>query len=188
MASENNQHQHVEEDNGNSCEQPLVPSPVAAFIEAAAAASAVPLGRKGKYCCVVGCQNNQGRDLHRGIKFHLFPRDTDRRERWNRAVNRTLPGRPFDLWRASSHSVICSEHFVGGKKCNQKRSPSYIPTIFPTHSVKGKKKADIDRDERMKARLQQSVSGTKRRSTAPVQHLNKRQRQSTAQVHSFLQL
>ncbi len=28
----------------------------------------------GRYCCVVGCTNNQGRDGARGITFHRFPR------------------------------------------------------------------------------------------------------------------
>ncbi len=130
----------------------LQPSPVAAFIEAAAASTPVPLGRKGKYCCVVGCQNNQGRDTHRGIKFHIFPKDPDRRERWNKAVNRTPQGKPSELWRASPYDVICSEHFAGGRKSDGVDSDSYIPSIFPTHTVKSRSAQDIAREERCASR------------------------------------
>ena len=78
------------------------PSPVAAFIAQAAASLEVPRERRGRYCCVVGCSNNQRRDGARGIKFHQFPSDPVRRKEWNRAVNRTIEGRPTGIKRGNS--------------------------------------------------------------------------------------
>ncbi len=109
---------------------------LATFIEAAAAAGVAPPERRGRYCCVAGCHNNQGRDAGRGVRFHQFPtKNPERRERWNAAVNRSVPERPGELWRATNYDVICSEHFVGGKKCDKVDSDSYVPSIFPNVSI-----------------------------------------------------
>ncbi len=66
---------------------PIPESPVAAFI-ASAAKDPTLRAPTGKYCCVVGCHNCQGRDGPKGIRFHAFPKDESRRERWIKSVNR----------------------------------------------------------------------------------------------------
>ncbi len=104
----------------------------------------------GSYCCVVGCHNNTYRDIPR-LKFHVFPRDQERRQLWVKAVNREVPGRPGVLWQPKNHDVVCSEHFVGGLKSNDKTSPAYAPTLFPTHEVQ-RKQADLDREMRLNFR------------------------------------
>ncbi len=86
----------------------------------------------GRYCCVVGCNNSQYRDIPRGVKFHSFPKDEDRKRQWVVAVNRVDPKKRFSLWHPKPSDVICSEHFVGGKKSDDKNSSSYVPFIFPT--------------------------------------------------------
>lgn len=35
-------------------------------------------------------------------------------------------------WSPKPHDKICSAHFIGGKKSEERLSPSYVPTIFPT--------------------------------------------------------
>ncbi len=90
----------------------------------------------GKYCCVVGCHNSTYRDVPRGIKFHLFPKEEERRKKWVRAVNRADPKRPSELWQPKYHDVVCSEHFVGGKKKDKEEDPAFVPSIFPTHQAR----------------------------------------------------
>ncbi len=102
----------------------------------------------GKYCSVVGCSNNQARDIPRGIKFHKFPSSKKRRQLWVNAIKRGVPGRPGELWQPAQSTVICSVHFYDGKKSDVEGSPGYVPSIFPTHHVKPKTKADEDRFKR----------------------------------------
>ena len=39
---------------------------------------------------------------------------------WERSVNRAKADKPKELWRANKYDVICSEHFVGNKKTDDK--------------------------------------------------------------------
>ncbi len=102
----------------------------------------------GKYCCVVGCSNSQGRDIARGIMFHKFPVNNKRRQLWIQAVKRGKSNKPSELWTPAKNTVICSEHFFGGRKCDTENSPAYVPSIFPTHHVKPKTFADDARFKR----------------------------------------
>ncbi len=67
----------------------------------------------GKYCAVVGCHNSTYRDVPRGVKFHSFPKDPERREAWIHAINRAPEKHSASLWQPKTHDVICSEHFFG---------------------------------------------------------------------------
>ncbi len=100
----------------------------------------------GRYCCVVGCSNNQGRDGQRGVRFHQFPINRRRRDEWIQAVKRESQGGV--LWKPGCYDVICSEHFYGGKKSNVVGDPAYIPSVFPTHHHRSKTKADEERFRR----------------------------------------
>lgn len=105
----------------------------------------------GSYCSVVSCHNCTRRDAQRGIRFHQFPmKDAARCEVWIRRVNRKA--RDGTLWRPSKSSVICSEHFVGGRKSDDPKSPAYNPSLFPTEHVKPQSSADVARYERLFAR------------------------------------
>ncbi len=90
----------------------------------------------GIYCCVVGCHNNTYRDVPRGIKFHRFPSDPERRMLWAKAIKRADPNKPTDLWLPSDNSRICSTHFHEGRKSNNQFERGYIPSTFPTHETK----------------------------------------------------
>ncbi len=70
------------------------------------------------------------------IKLHRFPANPTRRDLWEKAVKRSVPGRKYTLWRASKTAVICSEHFALGKKTDEEGSVGYIPSLFPTHGPK----------------------------------------------------
>ncbi len=109
---------------------------------------AYPYG--GKYCCVVGCNNSQYRDNVRGVKFHSFPKDEERKKLWILAVNRVDPKKRHKLWHPKTSDVICSEHFAGGKKSNVKESASYIPSVFPTNHLKPQLCDDTPRANRRK--------------------------------------
>ncbi len=152
--------------------------PSAAQVFVANAAKSMPPPPGGRYCCVVGCHNSQRQDGPRGIKFHSFPKDPDRRHEWNKAVNRALPNK--QLWTAGKNDLVCSAHFVNGKKSDSKKSLSYIPTVFPTHSVQPRTQADVDRQARREAR--QSCS-RKRGLDAPADHVAKRMRQVCKFIH-----
>ncbi|KAJ8720636.1 hypothetical protein PYW08_006101 [Mythimna loreyi] len=81
-------------------------------------------------CCVVNCKNT-GRNSK--CKFYRFPRATWKLEqckKWIAAVKRIdADGLP---WYPRPNDLICSAHFIGGKKSDESASPSYIPTIFPS--------------------------------------------------------
>lgn len=104
----------------------------------------------GLYCVAVNCHNNSSNDGPRGVKFYRFPADKERREVWIRRLNRLASD--GTLWRPTQHCRICSEHFLGGEKSNEKGSPSYHPSIFPTGHVKPQTTADKLRFERQKRR------------------------------------
>ncbi len=126
----------------------------------------------GRYCCATGCHNNQNRDGKRGIRFHVFPQEEERRKLWNKAVNRSQESKSSKLWTAGKYDVLCSAHFVGGVKSNDKKSPSYVPSIFPTHDVKGKSDDQVRREERRK-RLEEARQSQPRRQ-GPVQRASQR--------------
>ncbi len=125
-------------------------SPLKAFLASAASDPTIPRGRGGRYCVVVGCHNNQKRDGRRGIKFHSFPKTEERRKQWILAIRRSVPGKPGKLWEPSQHSVVCSEHFRGGRKSNDKTSDSFNPSVFPTHQTGEKSASAINREKRLK--------------------------------------
>ncbi|KAF4524565.1 hypothetical protein B566_EDAN015515 [Ephemera danica] len=105
-------------------------------------------------CCVVNCSNKPGRDTK--FNYYRFPwksYETERRERWIAAVRRErTDGSPWMPVKRST--IICSAHFVGGKKSDEMHSPSYVPTIFPDiYKRKGPSSSLAQaRYERMKAR------------------------------------
>ncbi|KAM9361278.1 THAP domain-containing protein 6-like [Symphorus nematophorus] len=58
-----------------------------------------------EYCAAVGCFNQRGpKTKGRGITFHKFPKDKDRRKAWVTALRRKK-------FEPSRHSVVCSCHF-----------------------------------------------------------------------------
>jgi hypothetical protein len=64
-------------------------------------------GRKygGIYCAAVGCHNSTYRDGPRGIKFHSFPKNSERRQRWIQRVKR-------EDWTPSSCKIILLATFL----------------------------------------------------------------------------
>lgn len=109
----------------------------------------------GRYCCVVRCHNNSYKHVPLGIKFHGFPKDPERRQLWVRALRRAVPGKPGSLWQPKSHDVVCSEHFVDGKKSDDKSSPSFSPSIFPTHDLT---ESDLGRKRRERREARSNLS------------------------------
>ncbi|XP_032408036.1 THAP domain-containing protein 6-like, partial [Xiphophorus hellerii] len=58
-----------------------------------------------QFCSAYSCLNLRTVDVRdRGITFHKFPKDKERRKRWEIALRR-------DGFTASDSSVLCSEHF-----------------------------------------------------------------------------
>ncbi|XP_077511510.1 uncharacterized protein LOC144121911 [Amblyomma americanum] len=57
------------------------------------------------------------------------------------------------LWELTKHSRICSNHFVNGEKCNDPRSPAYLPTLFPSE-YRCTKTPSVDIYERFRSREQ----------------------------------
>ncbi|XP_037515634.1 uncharacterized protein LOC119392748 [Rhipicephalus sanguineus] len=93
------------------------------------------------YCCVYGCHNSYRNTAGKlpKIKFYGFPwrpYETERRERWIRAVRRASPD--GGLWQpVKNQTRICSAHFVGNERSSVAQHPAYIPTIFPECYGKG---------------------------------------------------
>ncbi|XP_059049810.1 THAP domain-containing protein 2-like [Achroia grisella] len=58
-------------------------------------------------CAISNCKNSSAKISKNkdGITFHRFPRDKERRQQWEVAVNREQE------WSSTTSSAVCSEHF-----------------------------------------------------------------------------
>ncbi|XP_006001524.1 THAP domain-containing protein 5-like [Latimeria chalumnae] len=90
-------------------------------------------------CCAMNCTNRVTKENKiKGITFHSFPREKQRRLLWSRAVKRTDPT-TGELWEPSSHSRLCSLHFINNQfdRTGQtvRLHANAVPTIFsfPSH-------------------------------------------------------
>lgn len=81
-----------------------------------------------KSCSVINCTNRFAKKNK--IPFHTLPKEEERRLKWIAFINRkegTLPAMVY----------VCGEHFITGKKSNDKNHPDFVPTINkPTSSKK----------------------------------------------------
>ena len=98
-------------------------------------AKAPLLSGKKKSCCAIGCCNRSKKGST--VSFYRFPVNSERRARWISAINRKN-------WKPSEYSWLCSDHFAGGRKCDDVLSPAYIPTIFSFISSPAKRKLSVD--------------------------------------------
>lgn len=83
-------------------------------------------------CCVDGCSNSYANMASSGetIHFYRFPTrafNVERRSAWISAIRRTRG----DDWEPKHNTRICSRHFVGNRKSDNPKNPSYNPSIFP---------------------------------------------------------
>ncbi|CAL8114488.1 unnamed protein product [Orchesella dallaii] len=93
-----------------------------------------------RMCSVYGCSNSYKntsklKGQRQPVRFYSFPSLSkpwlnERRLTWIKFVNRkTKEGK---AWEPTNCSTICSEHFVGGSKCEDPRETNYNPTIYTT--------------------------------------------------------
>ncbi|XP_076083481.1 uncharacterized protein LOC143054364 [Mytilus galloprovincialis] len=79
-----------------------------------------------KSCCAVGCANHNF--MLKKLSFHKFPKDKNRCSLWIAALKRDNPD--GSQWEPTKNSVLCGEHFISGKPCDDQTHPDYIPTVF----------------------------------------------------------
>ncbi|XP_063834886.1 uncharacterized protein LOC135084075 [Ostrinia nubilalis] len=89
-------------------------------------------------CCISGCINKSRTPLNKskGVKFYYFPKNNiykpwicEKRQQWIKAVKKHT--KCPKNWLPTESTRICSEHFIGNKKSDNAKHPSYVPTIFP---------------------------------------------------------
>ncbi|KOB66364.1 Transposase, partial [Operophtera brumata] len=88
-------------------------------------------------CAVSWCKNTSAKISKNkdGITFHRFPRDKDRRKRWEIAVNREHD------WASTSSSAVCSQHFDANnfyltERGLRRLSGEAVPTINISYKVR----------------------------------------------------
>ena len=60
-------------------------------------------------CCAVGCTARDVKETREaGVQFYRIPQSVTKRVMWVNAISRKD-------WQPSASTVICSQHFVGGK-------------------------------------------------------------------------
>uniref|UniRef100_A0A6P7GMW7 Uncharacterized protein LOC114344343 n=1 Tax=Diabrotica virgifera virgifera TaxID=50390 RepID=A0A6P7GMW7_DIAVI len=69
------------------------------------------------------------------------------------------------LLTPNSHHLICSDHFVGGEKSDAEMSPSYVPSLFGSQTLKARYVHNIDRHSRFMKRRIQSMNGEMMKSS-----------------------
>ena len=74
-----------------------------------------------KSCCAPRYENCWSKTS--SLAFYRFPANKERRALWIAAVKR-------ESWEATKHSVLCSAHFIGGRKSKNPLSPTYVPSVF----------------------------------------------------------
>ena len=72
-------------------------------------------------CCAVNCANRFQKGS--GIGFYVFPVDSERKQRWVRAISR-------DRWETKLTDGLCGEHFVSGRPSKNPEDIDYVPTAF----------------------------------------------------------
>ena len=72
-------------------------------------------------CCAVNCANRFQKGS--GIGFYVFPMDSERKQRWVRAISR-------DRWEPKLTDRLCGEHFVSGRPSKNPEDIDYMPTVF----------------------------------------------------------
>ncbi|XP_072395062.1 uncharacterized protein [Diabrotica undecimpunctata] len=110
-------------------------------------------------CCIDTCKNT---GYNSECKFYSFPvakHKTIQREKWIIAINKK--NEDGSLWTPKSHHLICSDHFLGGRKSDAEMSPSYVPSLFGSKTLKARDVHKIDRHSRfMKRRIQAMKNST----------------------------
>ncbi|XP_056007410.1 THAP domain-containing protein 11-like [Ostrea edulis] len=119
-----------------------------------------------KGCCVHGCTANSSSNSDRN--FFIIPKESNRRERWLRAINRAHVNEDGSvdqnkLWAPTSgHNYVCSAHFVSGKKVNDPCHPDFVPSVFPQNedSAFSKSSKKVERYKRtLKRHIAETESG-----------------------------
>ncbi|XP_077550799.1 THAP domain-containing protein 11-like [Haemaphysalis longicornis] len=105
----------------------------------------------GFTCCVPGCYNNSVK--HKGIRFHVFPKDPKLREEWVQMINRVGQSGKFSKFVPTTGHKVCGEHFEVGRKPYMVR----VPTIFTL-----KQKKIVKRHRRYERRVGVSESTVSR--------------------------
>ncbi|XP_019859329.1 PREDICTED: uncharacterized protein LOC100640513 [Amphimedon queenslandica] len=101
-------------------------------------------------CCAFNCTTRDCKETRdAGIKFYRIPLKEPKRSLWLNAIKRKN-------FEPKQHTVICSQHFVGGVKSDDPLSPSYVPSLFAFTSSPLKRKAshDMQRYQALKKREQ----------------------------------
>ncbi|XP_050514942.1 uncharacterized protein LOC126890135 [Diabrotica virgifera virgifera] len=117
--------------------------------------------KKTRYCscCIDSCKNT---GYNSDCKFYSFPvakHKIGQREKWIIAINKK--NEDGSLWTPNTHHLICSDHFVGGEKSDAEMSPSYVPSLFGSQTLKARYVHNIDRHSRfMKRRIQSMKTST----------------------------
>ena len=92
------------------------------------------------FCCVAGCKNNNQNEKDNkikshikenvtSIKFHYFPKDTAKRERWTEQVKRGVVN-----FKPTDSTVVCSNHFEYGKPTFLFPDPTWCMTVRAARS------------------------------------------------------
>jgi hypothetical protein len=95
----------------------------------------------GRYCCVVECHSNEGKDGESTKFFSIPKRNSEQQGKWIIAINR-------ENWVPTKKAVVCGKHFVGGKPSPTRADPDYVPSIFPTAHKKARSEGDVSRFKR----------------------------------------
>ncbi|XP_066590513.1 uncharacterized protein [Prorops nasuta] len=119
-------------------------------------------------CCMQHCKNT---GVNSDFKFYRFPTSKyklKQRHKWIAALRKAMNAKN---WTPKPHSLVCSYHFVGGRKSEDELSPSYTPTVF-TQRNKIMMLKELQATKRHNRFLKRRIKTSNVRSLSVISQLN----------------
>ena len=118
----------------------------------------INMSKRKESCCIGSCNNKSWlsdklcvRGHVENLKFHAFPKDSNKFHQWENAVAKGRVG-----YKICKSRRVCSNHFTDGKPTFQ----NPYPTLYLTPSESAEKRTEFNRSPKKRRKLERQTSET----------------------------